>query len=70
LIDLCFHELKLIKDDGIKDSEDVLFNLHKLKRVVVNHHLQLVNWYTKLEISEGTHELHEEDEKIKNEVID
>ena len=39
IIDLCFKELKLIKEGEASDSENVLFNLHKLKRDVLQNNL-------------------------------
>ena len=70
IIDLCFKELWLIKDGKVDGDEDVLFNLHKLRRNVIKYNVQLINWYSKLEISEGSHTLLEEDEKNKHEVLD
>ena len=70
LIDLCFKELWLIKDGQADEGEDVLFNLYKLRRNVKDSNVQLINWYTKLEICEGTHKLLGDDEKNKDEVID
>ena len=65
IIDLCFKELKIIKEDRTTEGENVLFNLHKLKRDVLQHNVYLVNWYTKIEISEGTHTLLDKEDREK-----
>ena len=65
IIDLCFKELKIIKEDRATEGENVLFNLHKLKRDVLQHNVYLVNWYTKIEISEGTHTLLDKEDREK-----
>ena len=70
IIDLCFQELKMISKGEYDDEEDILFNFHKVKRNILGANIELISLYTKWHISEGLHVLDEEDNKIKNKVLD